>query len=170
MSLEPSQFCLFISDRNKYMANELPIASYAVTPAQVLVLKPKTADWKPDPPIVDMLGVSVENIQFRQHSGPATWNSVPNIPGSFDDLLSSSNPPSSSSSSSSAPAEYESWSVDQVCEWVRSIGMEDQASFFRDGGIDGKALAEATPVSLRNIGIQALGVRKEIIRQVRTLK
>jgi hypothetical protein len=145
MGLDPSQYCLFIAERNKYMANELPIASYAVIPSQILALKQKEAGWKPDAPIVQMLGVNVENIEFRS-------------------------PTSGNVSVGPTGAAFESWSVEQVCEWLKGIGMEEYTECFRQGNVDGKGLALCTPASLRDLGVQALGVRKEIIRQIRNLK
>ena len=57
-----------------------------------------------------------------------------------------------------------------VGRWLKGIGMGEYVDCFEKGGVDGKMLGEITGPMLRNLGVPALGVRKEIMRQVKSLK
>eukprot|EP00009_Paramoeba_aestuarina_P001621 CAMPEP_0201516950 /NCGR_PEP_ID=MMETSP0161_2-20130828/8185_1 /ASSEMBLY_ACC=CAM_ASM_000251 /TAXON_ID=180227 /ORGANISM="Neoparamoeba aestuarina, Strain SoJaBio B1-5/56/2" /LENGTH=949 /DNA_ID=CAMNT_0047914311 /DNA_START=103 /DNA_END=2952 /DNA_ORIENTATION=+ len=142
MSLDPDQHCLYLTEQNKYMADELPISCYAVTPTQSLVLRKKGYGWLPDKPNVEMLGQNLDKITFRCLSVP-----------------------------SSAPPSFSKWGVEEVCEWLREIGMEDNVvECFEKGNMDGGKLGDATSGSLKDLGIAPLGTRKEIVRQMLKMK
>ena len=65
---------------------------------------------------------------------------------------------------------YFDWTVEQVCQWLRSINMDEQiVECFNSGNITGRDLAILSVTSLKNLGIQALGVWKEIIHQIRAM-
>uniref|UniRef100_A0A7S4N826 SAM domain-containing protein n=1 Tax=Paramoeba aestuarina TaxID=180227 RepID=A0A7S4N826_9EUKA len=70
----------------------------------------------------------------------------------------------------STSKELESWTVNEVVEWVKGLGLGEHAGAFERGRVDGKTLSEMTGPNLRTLGIQALGTRKEILRQVKSAK
>ena len=192
LNLNPANFCLFFPDKNKYLADELPIAAYAVTPSQVLIVKQKDASFRPDRPVVEMLGVDLSGITFRD-STPAALpppvrptSAAPPLPRRTESTTNviavaaaaaanananANSVPSSSSgaSGSGGGGAFSSWTVPQVIEWLQSIGMEEHAGAFQEHNVDGAQLSALTTVSLKNMGIQALGIRKEILRQIRAL-
>jgi ELMO/CED-12 family/SAM domain (Sterile alpha motif)/N-terminal or F0 domain of Talin-head FERM/ELMO, armadillo-like helical domain len=63
------------------------------------------------------------------------------------------------------------WDVDDVVAWVKSIGLEKYAGTFKNNMIDGETILELSTAELRDeLEISALGVRKELLRQIRAQK
>jgi SAM domain (Sterile alpha motif) len=58
-----------------------------------------------------------------------------------------------------------------VVAWVKSIGLEKYAGTFKNNMIDGETILELSTAELRDeLEISALGVRKELLRQIRAQK
>jgi len=62
------------------------------------------------------------------------------------------------------------WSVEQVCEWLKRIGMEEYEGVFRSNKIDGYSLLELTQDLLKDMEITAVGHRVRIMKQIEELK
>ena len=89
-----------------------------------------------------MLGINLSNITFR-----------------------------STTPASTAPNSFSHWSVGEVCDWLKELGMEEEVvGCFEKGGVDGKGLGNVTAGSLRELGVVPLGTRKEIVRQMTKIK
>eukprot|EP00211_Chloroparvula_japonica_P005146 CAMPEP_0119121182 /NCGR_PEP_ID=MMETSP1310-20130426/1931_1 /TAXON_ID=464262 /ORGANISM="Genus nov. species nov., Strain RCC2339" /LENGTH=899 /DNA_ID=CAMNT_0007110731 /DNA_START=21 /DNA_END=2716 /DNA_ORIENTATION=- len=65
LKLEESRYCLYSVSNQKYLADGLPLTAYALTPSQVLVLKKRNPGFKPDRPVLNLSGMSLEGIEFR---------------------------------------------------------------------------------------------------------
>lgn len=63
------------------------------------------------------------------------------------------------------------WSVDAVCEWMQSIGLEQYCEGFRENLIDGEELQNLTAEVLsRDLNVKALGHRQKILRGVQAVR
>ena len=63
------------------------------------------------------------------------------------------------------------WTTDQVVAWLGSLGLDKFSSTFAENMITGQDLLELTMDELKNdLGVSALGARKEIIRQLKAVK
>jgi len=62
------------------------------------------------------------------------------------------------------------WSVEQVCEWLKRIGMEEYEGVFRSNKIRGYSLLELTQDLLEKMGITAVGDLIEILKEIEELK
>ncbi|XP_059179125.1 WD repeat, SAM and U-box domain-containing protein 1-like [Physella acuta] len=58
----------------------------------------------------------------------------------------------------------ELWSVDDVCQWLGSLGLSEYEDKFRTNAIDGKELLAVSAADLETLGIEALGHRNKILR------
>ena len=66
-------------------------------------------------------------------------------------------------------AHFETWSVDDVSDWLGRLRMDGYAVAFAEQNIDGKALIGLTPEDLERLGV-TLGIHKQLIMQsIRTL-
>ncbi|XP_071788780.1 WD repeat, SAM and U-box domain-containing protein 1-like [Asterias amurensis] len=63
------------------------------------------------------------------------------------------------------------WSVNDVCDWLKALGLEDYQSSFRDNQIDGQELqALNTDTLVNDLGVKALGHRQKILRGIQTIR
>ena len=66
-------------------------------------------------------------------------------------------------------SQFETWSVDDVSDWLGRLSMDSYAASFAEQNIDGKALVGLTPEDLERLGVK-LGIHKQLIMQsIRTL-
>jgi hypothetical protein len=62
------------------------------------------------------------------------------------------------------------WTVDDVTQWLKKIGLQDYEQTFRDNAIDGTELLTLdTQTISEDLGITALGHRNKILRAIREL-
>ncbi|KAJ3586075.1 hypothetical protein NHX12_012476, partial [Muraenolepis orangiensis] len=66
-------------------------------------------------------------------------------------------------------ADFMRWGVGETCEYLRGKGLQDWTGTFTEHGITGIGLRYLTEEHLKQIGIQPLGVRLEILHWVRKL-
>ena len=57
-----------------------------------------------------------------------------------------------------------------VPDWLRSLGLEQYASAFRDNDLDGDVLSEVNAEDLIDIGITSIGHRRKLLAAIATLK
>ncbi|XP_077993545.1 WD repeat, SAM and U-box domain-containing protein 1-like isoform X2 [Glandiceps talaboti] len=63
------------------------------------------------------------------------------------------------------------WSVKDVCDWLRELGLEQHVMQFERNEIDGQELSCLTKDSLMNdLGVTALGHRNKILRGIESIK
>ncbi|XP_006813234.1 WD repeat, SAM and U-box domain-containing protein 1-like [Saccoglossus kowalevskii] len=63
------------------------------------------------------------------------------------------------------------WSVQDVCDWLKSLGLEQYVVTFKSNEIDGQELNNITSEVLRSdLAISALGHRNKIIRGIESIK
>ncbi|XP_070536971.1 WD repeat, SAM and U-box domain-containing protein 1-like [Ptychodera flava] len=63
------------------------------------------------------------------------------------------------------------WSVEDVCEWLKEMGLEQHVAQFQRNEIDGQELSTLTKEILTNdLGVLALGHRNKILRGIETIK
>jgi predicted ATP-grasp superfamily ATP-dependent carboligase len=77
---------------------------------------------------------------------------------------SSPAPPSATQSFSELP--ISAWTIDHTAAWLDSIGYSNFTDAFKNDNCDGAKLLSITPDHLKTLGVAALGVRKEILRQI----
>ena len=69
------------------------------------------------------------------------------------------------------PVNPSNWSVDDVCHWLKSYGLEKLVDTFKDNEIDGDCLLTLDSNLLKEeLGIKALGPRSKILKQIEALK
>ena len=61
------------------------------------------------------------------------------------------------------------WTVDNVCDWLKEIGLEEHADMFRDNEIVGEHLCDMTKEDLRELGIRKIGHRKTMTSKIQHL-
>ena len=64
---------------------------------------------------------------------------------------------------------YSEYSVDDVADWVTKLGFEAEAQYFRDAEIDGSVLPLITEDHLKEIGVNLIGPRLLILKNIRKL-
>eukprot|EP00049_Salpingoeca_infusionum_P006925 m.112890 g.112890 ORF g.112890 m.112890 type:complete len:844 (-) comp13494_c1_seq4:100-2631(-) len=57
----------------------------------------------------------------------------------------------------------EGWSVDEVCEWLETIGLGAHVAKFEDEGVDGELLVELDMEMLEELGISSKVQRKKLV-------
>ena len=67
------------------------------------------------------------------------------------------------------PVELPNWTVDLVCDWLVDIGLEEIEEIFYTNKIDGAKLLAFDDDSLRALGIEKLGHRKRLLKEIKTL-
>jgi hypothetical protein len=68
-----------------------------------------------------------------------------------------------------AKARAEHWTLGDVCDWLRVIGMSQHLHLFVHLAIDGPKILQLTDSKLKLMGVDALGHRKRIMKHVRQL-
>ena len=63
------------------------------------------------------------------------------------------------------------WSIEDVCSFIDALNFDDGeiSNLFRQNRVDGETLFGITVEELKEIGINALGIRKKIILEVQKL-
>lgn len=56
------------------------------------------------------------------------------------------------------------WTVEDVCQWLSALGLEEHEEKFKQNAIDGKELLALTTSDLETLGVAALGHRNKIVR------
>ncbi|RKO89507.1 sterile alpha motif/pointed domain-containing protein [Blyttiomyces helicus] len=64
----------------------------------------------------------------------------------------------------------DSWTVDDVCEWLGTVGFEDAVASFRDHDITGEVLLALGSSELKDMGIVSTGKRIKLLRLVGKIK
>lgn len=67
------------------------------------------------------------------------------------------------------PVELQNWSVDLVCDWLVDIGLEEIEELFYTQKIDGARLIQFDEESLKAIGVEKLGHRKRLVKEIKIL-
>jgi len=80
-------------------------------------------------------------------------------------------PPAAAASSDPTSKPVTTWTPQDVANWIVSIGYPQFKDVFVDNLVDGDTLMELSTSELRNdLGITALGIRKEILRSRKNLQ
>jgi len=77
--------------------------------------------------------------------------------------------PSCASNSSEFP-EVQFWTSERVSEWLVSVGLGHMKEIFQGHRISGDILLDLSSTDLAEMGIQALGDRKRILRGIALLR
>src|SRR5262249_36282285 len=56
-----------------------------------------------------------------------------------------------------------------VATWLKSLGLEDYASAFEEGGVDAALLLELTNEDLKDLGVARLADRKRLLKAIADL-
>ncbi|KAI7851976.1 hypothetical protein BDC45DRAFT_486034 [Circinella umbellata] len=107
-------------------------------------------------------------------STPSTHN-TPSAPAS---LSIATTDPITTSTSLSAPliaptsttSKIDDWSIDQVADWLQSVGLDNVSNNFVEQEITGDILLSLTIDSLKELGIAAYGRRYKIMTAIEKLK
>jgi hypothetical protein len=60
--------------------------------------------------------------------------------------------------------------VQQIADWLQSLGMSDYAQSFADNDIDFSILGDLTDQDLEKLGVVSLGHRRKILRAIASLQ
>ncbi|XP_071495937.1 WD repeat, SAM and U-box domain-containing protein 1-like [Diadema antillarum] len=111
--------------------------------------------------------VYVWRLGFQQPLLPSSENTPPQGSPAVGDASS----PEKETNPTLAHNVISEWTVDAVCEWLSSIGLEEYCGGFRDNQIDGEELQNLTSDTLsRDLGVKALGHRQKILRGVQAVR
>jgi hypothetical protein len=65
-------------------------------------------------------------------------------------------------------AEY--WTLGDVCDWLRTMGLQQYLHLFYAAELDGLKILQLTDPKLAKLGVDALGHRKRIVKHVHFLR
>ena len=58
------------------------------------------------------------------------------------------------------------WSTDDVCEWLKDIGLGEHVESFTDNEMMGEHLVDITKEDLKELGVKKLGHQKTILARL----
>lgn len=128
------------------MQDSLPSASYAISPG--LAMQPFGYEGIPQSQSQEMPYTAPEYLSVAPPSWPA-----PSYP--------------------SNPVEFQAsqlWTVERVSEWLVSVGLGHLKDAFQGHRISGDVLLDLSQTDLAEMGVQALGDRKRILRAIDLLR
>ncbi|KAI8140116.1 hypothetical protein BJV82DRAFT_581407 [Fennellomyces sp. T-0311] len=108
------------------------------------------------------------NLIAPSTSSPAAYMHQPQPPPAGSPPPPPATPTPAPSSSSSTKTE--DWTIDQVAEWLHSVGLDNVSANFVEQEITGDILLSLTIDSLKELGIAAYGRRYKVMTAIEKLK
>lgn len=62
------------------------------------------------------------------------------------------------------------WAVDDVCQWLKSFGLEEYVEAFSENEITGEHLVDLTKDDLKELGVKKLGHQKTLLSKIGQLE